>query len=290
MGKTSSKLEEIKIKIGLAAKESPTYEKLAYYIDKNFMRIIFMTAGEVAAENNVSQGSVSRFCTSLGYRGYNDFIRNMQEYVSKEITAPQRLQYISQDKNEKNDRKISNILEMEHRNIDEIGNIINQPEYEKLVSEIISARQVVLLSARMSATLLPYAGYLLNKIRNGVIEVAPNIPQWDTLGRREKKGTLFLCFAFPRYPNVLLQKMEELHAAGFRIAVITDSVISPAGSLADMAFQVPVTSSSIFDIYSAPLLFINLLMRSVAKGIEGLEERLLSIEKLDEEHSIYYKL
>lgn len=287
MDKTTSKIEQIKAKIAQVAKESPTYEKLGYYIDKNFMRIIFMTANEVAVENNVSQGSVSRFCTSLGYRGYNDFLRNVQKYVSKEITAPQRLQYISQNSN---DQTISNILEMEQKNIDEISALLSQPSFERLVSAILSAKQVVLISARMAATLLPYTCYLLNKIRDGVSEVTPHSPLWDTLRMRNPDDTLFVSFTFPRYPNLLLEKMEELHTAGFKLAAITDSLISPACSFADLTIPVPVTSSSIFDIYSSPLLFINLLIRSVAKGTKGLEERLQSLEQQDEAHTIYYKL
>lgn len=286
MDTTISEIDQLKAQIAQVAKESPTYEKLAYYIDKNLMRIIFMTANEVAAENNVSQGSVSRFCTSLGYRGYNDFLRNVQKYVSKEITAPQRLQYTSQNNN---DQKISNILEMEHKNVDEIGTLLHHPNCEKLVSLILSAHQLVLISARMSATLLPYTCYLLNKLRDGVSSVTPHMPQWDTLSLRDPKETVFISFAFPRYPNLLLEKMEELHAAGFRVATITDSLISPAGAVADLTIPVPVTSSSIFDIYSSPLLFINLLIRNVSKVTPGLSDRLQSIEQQDEAHEIYYK-
>ncbi|CUH95995.1 hypothetical protein P22_2083 [Propionispora sp. 2/2-37] len=58
------------------SQDSPTYEKLAGYIEKNYMSIIFMTAGELAAEANISQGSVSRLCSVLRYRAYNDFLRN----------------------------------------------------------------------------------------------------------------------------------------------------------------------------------------------------------------------
>lgn len=37
------------------ASDSPTYEKLAHYIE-NYLRIIFMTAGELAKEAGISRG------------------------------------------------------------------------------------------------------------------------------------------------------------------------------------------------------------------------------------------
>ena len=286
MDSNSKELKSLLQKMITISSDSPTYGKLAYYIEKNYMRIIFMTAGELASEANISQGSVSRFCIALGYHGYNDFLRNLQKFVSEEITAPQRLQYISQNQN---NNKIRGILNMEHKNIDELETILCQPSYTQLIKKIVSAKEIVLLSARMSATLLPYTGYVLNKIRNGVVQVTPNNSMWETLSLRDPKETLIFAVAFPRYPNVLVNKLQQLKAEGFSIAAITDSIISPITYIADPIINVPITISSIFDIYSTPMMFLNLLLRDVAKEIDGLNQRLSKLEKLDSVHAVYYK-
>ncbi|MCH3963455.1 MAG: MurR/RpiR family transcriptional regulator [Clostridium sp.] len=278
-------LNDLKQKMALISQESSTYEKLAYYIVENYKHIIFMTAAEVAAEVNISQGSVSRFCSSLGYHGYNDFQHNLQQFVREEITAPQRLQYTSHDNN-----SITNILNMEHKNIDELNFILNQPSYEKLIEKIVSARHLVITSSRMSATLLPYTNYILNKIRNDVIQVTPESPLWDTLEFRDVTATLIFTIMFPRYPNNLIQKLKELKKKGFTIAAVTDSIMSPVTNLADPVISVPITTSSIFDIYSTPILFLNLLLRDIARETEGLDKRLESIEKSDECNNFYYKM
>lgn len=275
---------ELKQKMYIVSKGSSTYEKLAYYIEKNYKNIIFMTAAEVAVQANVSQGSVSRFCSSLGYRGYNDFLQNLQHFVRGEITAPQRLQYTSQDNN-----RVSNILDMEHRNINELQSILSQPAYEELVKKIVSAKELVLISSRMSATLLPYTYYVLNKMRNGVVEITPSSPLWDTVNLRNPETTQIFTIMFPRYPNKLIKKLEELKKEGFSIAAITDTVISPITHLADPLISIPVTTSSIFDIYSTPILFLNLLLRDVAREIKGLDERLSKLEDVERMNNIYYK-
>ncbi|MCR3758052.1 MurR/RpiR family transcriptional regulator [Clostridium felsineum] len=276
-------LDELKQKMFEISKSSVTYEKLAYYIEKNYKHIIFMTASEVASESEVSQGSVSRFCSALGYRGYNDFLHNLQQFVREEITAPQRLQYTSHNNN------LASTLNMEHNNIDELEEILNQEAYQKLVEKIISAEELVIVSSRMSATLLPYTSYILNKIRNNVVMVTPDSPLWNTLELRDKEKTLILTIMFPRYPNDLIKKLEILKREGFSITAITDSIISPVTSLADPVINIPITTSSIFDIYSTPILFINLLLRDVANGIEGLSKRIDKLEKFENESNIYYK-
>ncbi|SEP38797.1 MurR/RpiR family transcriptional regulator [Propionispora vibrioides] len=268
------------------SQDSPTYEKLASYIEKNYMSIIFMTAGELAAEANISQGSVSRFCSALGYRGYNDFLRSLQKFVSEEITAPQRLQYISQNGN---NNKIRNILDMEHKNIDELESILSQEAYDALVQQLVAAEKIVLLSARMSATMLPYTFYILNKIRSNVVQLTPHHPEWDTLALEKPGKTLIFSIVFPRYPNILIEKLQELKERGFAIAAITDSIISPVSQLASPIIHVPITVSSIFDIYSTPMIFLNLLLRDVAKRISGLDQRLNALEKLEATRNIYYQ-
>ncbi|MFT9116947.1 MAG: MurR/RpiR family transcriptional regulator [Sporolactobacillus sp.] len=279
-----NRLDDLWVRIGQAAQGSPTYEKLAHYIEKNYMQVVFMTASEVAVKTGISQGSVSRFCIGLGYKGYNDFLHNLQRFARKEITAPQRLQYTSNS-----DETISGILKMEHENMDQLLAILHQPGYQQLVASLVAAKHVVLVSARMSATLLSYTSYILNKIRNNVTCVTPQTSEWDTLELFDPKDVQVLAMVFPRYPKVLLEKLEELNQKGFSIAAITDSITSPAYRLASPALSVPITTSSIFDIYSTPILFLNLLLRDVARETSGLDKRLQEIEQMDRLHNIYYE-
>lgn len=275
--------DKLKQQMFVISQGSAAYEKLAYYIEKNYKHIIFMTASEVAGEAEVSQGSVSRFCSALGYRGYNDFLHNLQQFIREEITAPQRLQYTAHNNN------LASVINMEHNNLDELEEILSQETYQELVQKIIAAEELVILSSRMSATILPYTSYILNKIRNNVVQVTPDSPLWNTLELRNPEKTLILTIVFPRYPNDLIKKLERLKREGFSIAGITDSIISPVTSLAEPVISVPITTSSIFDIYSTPMLFINLLLRDVANGIEGLDKRINKLEEIEKENNIYYK-
>ncbi|NCG68989.1 SIS domain-containing protein [Bacillus coagulans] len=283
-GTNIKELNHLLEKISVLSQESPTYKKLAYFIEKNYKNVIFMTASEVAEKAGASQGSVSRFCIALGYKGYNDFLHNLQQFVRKEITAPQRLQYISNFR-----QNTSNIMDMEHQNIEELKKVISQPEYRKIVEKLASCGQLILISARMSATLLPYTYYVLNKMKDHVIQATPHEPLWETMEMLDPAHVQFLAIVFPRYPNILLNKLETLHKKGFRISAITDSITSPVVKIADEVVCIPITTSSIFDIYSTPVLFLNLLMRDVARLVEGVDKRISILEKLDQENQTYFK-
>lgn len=271
-------------KLSAAAKESATYEKLAYYIEKNYMRVIFMTAVDVALEAKVSQGSVSRFCMALGYNGYNEFQRELQKSVGEKMTGPQRLNYVSKDRQS----AVGDILSSEVNNLVELEASIGGPAYEALVDMVANARDLILLSSRMSATLLPYMQYILNKLRNNVYTVTPETPAWNTLEYRDPKDTGIVLPIFPRYPDALLKKARELKDSGFQIIAVTDSQLSPICPIADATNVVPITVASLFDIYSTPMVFMNLVFRDAAKKIPDVNARLEQIELQEKSSGVYH--
>lgn len=276
--------DELKQRLSSSSQESNVYKKLGCFIEDNLTEIIFMTAGEIAASANVSQGSVTRFCNSLGYRGYNDFLRSLQVFIREEITAPQRLQYTLQDGS-----SISEIIDMEYSNMKQLEAVLKSPAYESMVDALVNAKEIILLSSRMSATVLPHIFYILNKIRDGVEIVNAESHKWNTLNLKNTKDVLVFTIMFPRYPNHLIEKLKELNELGFAITGVTDRITSPLFKLGKPVIDIPITSSSIFDIYSTPMLFFNLLLRDVAKKMEGLDERLDKLESYEKAKNIYYK-
>lgn len=248
------------------------------------MQIIFMTAGELALQLSVSQGSVSKFCIALGYRGYADFLRNLQKFVGKEITAPERYHYTSVSTHHTDD-----VIEREIENLRTLKEITAGADYHKLVDTIVNAEEIVLLSARMSATLLPYMRYTLDKLRDNVRLVTPDGNDWDYFQVKYKKERVrVIAMGLPRYPRVLVEKVKELRKDGYKIDVITDSRFSPLCKYADTKVFIPTTVASVFDLYSTPMAFINLLITDVSKQLPEMEERLAKIEQIDNQQKIYF--
>ena len=286
----TKKVTEIKGMEGLVNRmlvvsaDSTVYKKIAAYIEQYYMQIIFMTAGELALQLSVSQGSVSKFCIALGYRGYADFLRNLQKFVGKEITAPERYHYTSVSTHHTDD-----VIEREIENLRTLKEITAGADYHKLVDTIVNAEEIVLLSARMSATLLPYMRYTLDKLRDNVRLVTPDGNDWDYFQVKYKKERVrVIAMGLPRYPRVLVEKVKELRKDGYKIDVITDSRFSPLCKYADTKVFIPTTVASVFDLYSTPMAFINLLITDVSKQLPEMEERLAKIEQIDNQQKIYF--
>ncbi|WP_143321376.1 MurR/RpiR family transcriptional regulator [Clostridium sp. HBUAS56010] len=279
-----SNIEELFHAMAKAASESATYKKLAFYLEKEYRKIIFMTAEEVAKNCGVSQGSVSRFCMVMGFKGYSDFYKHLQKIVTEELTAPQRYQYTKSGK-----KKIDDILLKEAGNIRELTGVLGGGLYEKMVDDIVKAEKIFLVSARMSATLLPYMKYLLDKLRDQVEIVTPDSSGWNRFYLENPEQALIISTCFPRYSKALVDKLKELKEEGFSIYAMTDRRVSPTIQAEIPSIVVPITTTSIFDLYSTPMAFINLTLRDVSKKIPDLDKRLEKIENYDNKYGVFYR-
>lgn len=266
------------------SKKTLVFERIARLVMDKEQRILFMTAEQAAKEAGVSQGSVTRFCHELGYAGYSDFIKQLQGCsADSAATAPERLRFT-----ENIDESTIRIISSERENLDKIYHELQRPEYKEMVDAIANADRILLVSARLSATLFEYMYYILNKIRDGVEIINEGSVKWNNLALNDPEGTLILTIAFPRYPNVLIKKLRELNECGFQIMAITDSLLSPVREYAQNSVIVPLTQTSIFDVYSTPILLMNILLKDVSAKMPDLEDRMTRMEEMDKRNLSYY--
>ena len=73
-----------------------TYSKgqklIASFILENYDKAAYMTAAKMGALVGVSESTVVRFATQLGYAGYPEFQRSLQEVIRSKLTSVQRIQ------------------------------------------------------------------------------------------------------------------------------------------------------------------------------------------------------
>ena len=65
---------------------------LADYILKNYDKAAFMTAAKLGKVVGVSESTVVRFATELGYKGYPGFQKALEELVRTKLNSIQRME------------------------------------------------------------------------------------------------------------------------------------------------------------------------------------------------------
>ena len=62
-------------------------KKLAAYIKENYDKAAFLTAAKLGETVGVSESTVVRFATHLGYKGYPEFQRELEELVRNKLNS-----------------------------------------------------------------------------------------------------------------------------------------------------------------------------------------------------------
>ena len=74
------------------AKLSKGQKLLADYIMENYDKAVFLTASRLGKTVGVSESTVVRFATQLGYEGYPEFQRALEELVRNKLNSIQRME------------------------------------------------------------------------------------------------------------------------------------------------------------------------------------------------------
>jgi len=254
------------------------------FLEQNYRHAAFLTAADLAQAIGVSQSSMTRFAVMLGFSGYSEWSKEMQAVIRLELSATERLWYAAHPSDDDGDR----VLLSEQENLTTLSRILNSERFYEFAKALADAKRVVFVSARASATLLPYAHYFLSKVKPHVEMASAGDPLWDRLGSENPTDTLVVVIAFPRYPRVLVEWAVQMQVKGFKLAVITDRLSSPIIQAAWISLIVPVTSVSLFDSYASPIIVLNLLVRQVAALIPNVSEaRLNQLESWDKAQNVY---
>jgi DNA-binding MurR/RpiR family transcriptional regulator len=277
-------LDELEQRIKEQGNLSPVNRQIADYVLHHLRDVSLMSATDLAEASGVSQPSVSRFCMGLGYQGYADFVRVIQDLVREEWRAPDRAHYLRYPSSEEEP-----LIAEEIANLSMLQSLCQTPAVEQLVQFILRSRRLVLAGARASATMIPYASYFLSKVRDGVEVATPDAPLWSSLASHAQPDVAVLAFVFPRYAASLLEWLDDVSRWATPIAAITDRPQSPARQWARPLVVVPVARASLFDSYAAPMVLLNYLIRRVASHTPAIETRLQELEQYESRRQVYQK-
>ena len=124
---------------------SKSHKKIADYILSNYDKVAFMTASALGKNVDISESTVVRFAGSIGYDGYPELQKELQETIKTKLTTVQRFE-MSKDHTES-----EYLTKIMLSDIDNIRQTIDQFDPEVLsnfIDEIIKAKKVYILGLR----------------------------------------------------------------------------------------------------------------------------------------------
>jgi len=263
--------------------------RIASYITESYDKAAFMTASRLGKTVGVSESTVVRFAVELGFDGYPEMQKSMQEMVMNRLTAVQRIG-VANDRIGNQD-VVMKVLQADAEKIRQTAETVNREDFRTAVDVILKARRIYLIGVRSVAPLANFAGYYLNYMFEDVriITVSGAGEMFENLVGITPDD-IVIAFSFPRYSSATLKAAQYCREVGATVIGITNSTLSPLAQNSDYVLIAKSDMVSLVDSLVAPLSVVNALLVALASARE--HEVQMSLETLEhvwEEYNIYEK-
>ncbi|WP_297283680.1 MurR/RpiR family transcriptional regulator [uncultured Agathobaculum sp.] len=264
-------------------------KQIARFILEHYDKAAFMTASRLGTTVGVSESTVVRFATELGYDGYPHLQRALQEMIRNKLTSVQRME-VSSDRMGGRD-VLQTVLHADMDMIRQTLDEIDRDAFQGAVDALIGAKRIYLLGVRSSSALSSFVGFYFNLLFENVTLVHTNsVSEIFEQVLRVGPGDVVLGVSFPRYSKRTLSAMQYARDRGARVIALTDSRLSPLARVADHLLLARSDMASFVDSLVAPLSVINALIVAVGMSRrDEIEQTFNKLERIWEEYDVYEK-
>ena len=262
-------------------------KKLAAYIQENYDKAAFLTAAKLGETVGVSESTVVRFAIYLGYKGYPEFQKALEELVRTKLNSIQRME-VTYGKVPQ-----SEILDtVLHSDIDKIKmtlDAVDHEAFELAVETILQAKNIYIVGIRSCAPLAGFLAFYLNLIFDSVRLLNTNsaselFEQMIRIGEED----VIIGISFPRYSMRTLKALEFANNRNAKVITLTDSIHSPMNLYSSCNLIARSDMASIVDSLVAPLSVINALVVALSmRKQKDVVATLESLEKIWDEYQVY---
>ena len=217
---------------------------IAHFILENYDKAAFMTASKLGKTVQVSESTVVRFATQLGYDGYPSMQRALQEMIRGKLTSLQRI--------EASDGALA-------------GSDLLTHDFERVMDTVATARKIYIVGFRSSSFLAGYLNFYFRMIFDNVVLVTGGeAGLFDQLFRVAPEDVL-ITISFPRYSELAIKAVQFAKDRGATIVGLTDSEMSPIYQLSTCSLLIRNEMISFVDSLAAPMSMLNALILAAAR-------------------------
>ena len=268
-------------------KMSKGHKAVAAYISDHYEQAVFMTAARLGETVGVSESTVVRFASALGYGGYPEFQKALEEWVRNKLNSVQKMgaRYGKSTQS----KILHSVLESDIEKLRDTIVNLDAAAFDAAVDMILEARNVYIVGVRSCEPLADFLHFYLNMIRGNIILVkTTSVTEiFEQMIRIDEEDAV-IGISFPRYSMRTLKAMEFANDRNARVITITDTIHSPMNLYSSCNLLARSDMVSIVDSLVAPLSVINALVVALCmKQPEVVRRNLETLEDVWNNYQVY---
>ncbi|MBO4809802.1 MAG: MurR/RpiR family transcriptional regulator [Lachnospiraceae bacterium] len=266
---------------------SKSHKRIAGYITDHYDQAVFMTAAKLGSELDISESTVVRFAAGIGYEGYPQFQKALEDWVKGQLNSVQRIgvKYAGRSQSE----VLTSVLNADIEKIQDTIVNLDTEAFTMAVDIILNAKNVYIMGIRSCEPLASFLHFYLNMIRGNVyiLNTTSVTETFEQMIRIDSKDA-FIGISFPRYSMRTLKAMEFANDRNAKVIAITDSQHSPMNLYSSCNLFARSDMVSIVDSLVAPLSLINALVVELClKCPDEVKKSLTMLEQTWNNYQVY---
>jgi len=243
-------------------KLSKSHRRIAECIMNHYDKAAFMTASKLGEYVGVSESTVVRFASTLGYDGFPQLQKALQELIRHRLTASQRLEMTGEMES---GQVLNKVLKTDMQNIRTTLDEVDVATFDGVIDSMLRARNIYVLGLRSSAPLAEFFAHYLNFIFPNVHTVTSGVSDVFEQVARIGEEDVLIGISFPRYTSHTIKAMEFARSRGATLVGITDGPMSPLHTVSNYCLMAKSDMASFVDSLAAPVSLINALIVALSQ-------------------------
>ncbi len=264
-------------------------KRIANVLLSSYDKAAYMTASKLGEAADVSESTVVRFATELGYEGYPELQRALQDLIRTKLTSSQRIE-VTNHRIGDGDILESVLLSDAEKIRNSLSNI-SREDFNSAVDAITEAENIYIIGVRSSSSLASFLNFYFNMIFDNVhfVQTTSGSEMFERIINL-KKNDVMIAISFPRYSTRIINAVEYAREVGAKVVALTDSVQSPIANFADALLVAESDMASFVDSLVAPLSIINAMIVAIGKKKQTeITAKFDLLERIWDDYDVYAK-
>lgn len=243
--------------------------KLAMYFEREHATLAFDDLETLSKKTGVSQSTISRFITKLGYDNFRAFSYAMRKGAAEGLDRQDAL-YPSDGKNPLSAEALlhAHLNGVQIATQETLGKL--RPEHFQRAIDLVSddSRYLYLMGGGISGKLLQSFSILLRYMRSNFCQLSDDLADDARIIASMEPNAVLLAAGNKRYSVTTKKLLQHFRETGHETIVITDSYASPFADYATVPLIIHEQGFSLFSTRVVTLAVLEALLAGVRQRFE----------------------
>jgi DNA-binding MurR/RpiR family transcriptional regulator len=243
---------------------SKSQQIIANYLLTSYDEAAFFSAADLAQRLNVSEATVVRFAKAIGYSGFPELKRCLQDLYRDQVTPATRLQHKLVELASHQGHVLAKVIDMEVQYLTEAAHTVSLAEFDRAVEIILNGKRVFVRGGGPSAILADLLELRLRRF--GIFALSLTDSARDLIEKLQllQPDDAVIATGFHHISAELAAVVEHAHSLGCPTILITDTLGAAFQGKADVVLAARRGPVSTFHSLTVPMAIVNALILAVA--------------------------